>query len=75
VTDSAEPTQAAASASVEALPGALESTAEAGPSKPAAPTKRRYEVDHADLEFCKRVSLPYFARAILTSSYEQKRSN
>lgn len=52
----AESAHAAASATVEALPGALESTAEAGPSKPAAPAKRRYEVDHADLEFCKRVS-------------------
>ena len=51
-----EPAQTAASATVESLPGALESTAEAGPSKPAAPAKRRYEVDQADLEFCKRVS-------------------
>jgi parafibromin len=49
------PVETATSATVEALPGALETTAEAGPSKPAAPAKRRYEVDQADLEFCKRV--------------------
>ncbi|WRT69552.1 uncharacterized protein IL334_006539 [Kwoniella shivajii] len=44
----------AASATVEALPSALQS-AEAGPSKPAAPIKRTYEVDVADREFCKKL--------------------
>ncbi|WWC92935.1 uncharacterized protein L201_007898 [Kwoniella dendrophila CBS 6074] len=44
----------AASATVEALPSALQST-EAGPSKPAAPIKRKYEVDVADREFCKKL--------------------
>jgi parafibromin len=34
---------------------ALEATAEAGPSK-VAPVKRKYEVDVADREFCKKVS-------------------
>ncbi|WWC73546.1 uncharacterized protein I206_107518 [Kwoniella pini CBS 10737] len=44
----------AASATAEALPSALQSS-EAGPSKPAAPTKRKYEVDIADREFCKKL--------------------
>ncbi|WVF68538.1 hypothetical protein IAT40_003306 [Kwoniella sp. CBS 6097] len=44
----------AASATAEALPSALES-AEAGPSRSAAPNKRKYEVDVADREFCKKL--------------------
>ncbi|WWC95492.1 hypothetical protein V866_002356 [Kwoniella sp. B9012] len=44
----------AASATAEALPSALQSS-EAGPSKPAAPVKRKYEVDVADREFCKKL--------------------
>lgn len=38
----------------ESIPAALETAAEAGPSK-AAPAKRVYEVDVADREFCKKV--------------------
>lgn len=50
-----EPDKSATTATVESLPGSLQS-AEAGPSKPtAAPVKRKYEVDQADLAFCKRV--------------------
>ncbi|KAK8849549.1 hypothetical protein IAR55_004884 [Kwoniella newhampshirensis] len=52
-------TTSAASATVESLPSALESatstTAEAGPSRPAAVPKRKYEVDIVDREFCKRL--------------------
>ncbi|WVW86789.1 hypothetical protein I302_108843 [Kwoniella bestiolae CBS 10118] len=44
----------AASATAEALPSALQSS-EAGPSKPAAAIKRKYEVDVADREFCKKL--------------------
>jgi hypothetical protein len=51
----AAPVPSAASATVESLSTALESTAEAGPSK-VAPVKRKYEVDVADREFCKKVS-------------------
>lgn len=52
-----EPDKSAASAAVEALPGSLES-AEAGPSKPTTTSsKKRYEVDHEDLAFCKRVCI------------------
>lgn len=29
----------------------------AGPSKPAAPVKRKYEVDAKDREFCKKASV------------------
>ncbi|GFZ50052.1 hypothetical protein JCM24511_07805 [Saitozyma sp. JCM 24511] len=50
----AAPVPSAASATVEALSTALESTAEAGPSK-VAPVKRKYEVDVADREFCKKL--------------------
>jgi parafibromin len=48
-----EPAASAASATVESLPSALDH--EAGPSKVAAPVKRKYEVDVKDREFCKRV--------------------
>ncbi|WVR08183.1 hypothetical protein IAU60_005229 [Kwoniella sp. DSM 27419] len=47
-------TATAASATAEALPSAL-SSSEAGPSRPAAPVKRKYEVDVADREFCKKL--------------------
>ena len=43
----------ATSATAENLPIALES--EAGPSKTTAPAKRKYEVNQADLDFCKKV--------------------
>lgn len=48
-----EPAASAASATVESLPSALDH--KAGPSKVAAPVKRKYEVDVKDREFCKRV--------------------
>jgi parafibromin len=51
----AAPVPSAASATVESVSVALEATAEAGPSK-VAPVKRKYEVDVADREFCKKVS-------------------
>lgn len=47
----------AASATAEALPSALESTVEAGPSRASAQAKRKYEVDVIDREFCRKVNL------------------
>ncbi|WWD20179.1 hypothetical protein CI109_104655 [Kwoniella shandongensis] len=56
---SAAQATSAASATVESLPSALESatatTTEAGPSRPAAAPKRKYEVDVVDREFCKKL--------------------
>ncbi|WVQ79261.1 hypothetical protein IAT38_001357 [Cryptococcus sp. DSM 104549] len=50
-----QPIESAASATAEALPSSLAPTAEAGPSRPAAPVKRKYEVDVADREFCRKL--------------------
>ncbi len=46
---------------------ALDSTAEAGPSRQTAPAKRKYEVDVVDREFCRKVSLSSPAYSCLTS--------
>ena len=51
------PASTAASTTVESLPLALDSAAEAGPSRQSAPAKRKYEVDVADREFCRKVSI------------------
>ncbi|KGB77916.3 parafibromin [Cryptococcus deuterogattii R265] len=45
----------AASATAEALPSALVPSTEAGPSKVSAQTKRKYEVDVVDREFCRKL--------------------
>ncbi|OWT39442.1 parafibromin [Cryptococcus neoformans Bt1] len=45
----------AASATAEALPAALESAVEAGPSKASVQAKRKYEVDVIDREFCRKL--------------------
>ncbi|CAD6568176.1 MAG: accessory factor associated with RNA polymerase II [Tremellales sp. Tagirdzhanova-0007] len=49
------PASTAASTTVESLPLALDSAAEAGPSRQSAPAKRKYEVDVADREFCRKL--------------------
>ncbi len=61
------PATTAASATVESMPSALDSTAEAGPSRQTAPAKRKYEVDVVDREFCRKVSLSSPAYSCLTS--------
>ena len=55
------PETGAASAAVEAAAGAMEA---AGPSKPAAPVKRKYEVDAKDREFCKKASVIVIAERL-----------
>ena len=57
-----DPATTSVSATAEALPTELDSVA--GPSRPAAVAKRKYEVNQADLEFCKKVypSLSYLVQ-------------
>lgn len=47
----------AVSAGPEGLPSALDSSADAGPSRATVSVKRKYEVDVADREFCRKVCL------------------
>jgi parafibromin len=53
--EEAKPVPTAAAPSADSLPAAAEASTEAGPSRTAPVPKRKYEVDVADREFCKRV--------------------